>query len=68
MGHMEKCCNQKYPERRKQMKQITQNKRREQPRMIYLSEDSDKLEDDEMVLQLEGTGSKPFMMEGLMCG
>ena len=67
-GHLEKCCNQKYPERRKQMKQRMQNKRREQPRINYVSEDSDELEDDEMVLQVEGTGVKPFMMEGLMCG
>ena len=45
------------------MKQRMQNKRREQPRINYVSEDSDELEDDEMVLQVEGTGVKPFMKE-----
>ena len=44
-----------------------QNNRREQPRINYVSEDSDELEDDGMVLQVEGSGAKPFMMEGLMC-
>ena len=68
MGHLEKCCNQKYAERRKQMIQRMQNKRRELPRINYVSEDSDELEDDEMVLQVEGTDAKLFMMEGLMCG
>ena len=66
-GHMENCCNQKYPERKKQMKQRMQNRRRGQPRNNYVSEDTDELEDDEIVLQVEGSGVKPFMMEGLMC-
>ena len=50
------------------MKQRMQNKRREQPRINYVSKDSDELEDDQMVLQVEGTGVKPFMKEGLTCG
>ena len=50
------------------MKQRTQNKRREQTRIKYVSEDSDELEDDEIVVQIKGTGAKPFMMEGLMSG
>ena len=50
------------------MKQRKQNRRREQSRINYVSKNSDELKHDEMVLQIEGTGAKPFMMEGLMCG
>ena len=67
-GHLEKCCNQKYPERRKQMKQRLQSRRRGMARINYISEDSEEWDDDEMVLQVIGEGAKPFMMEGLMCG
>ena len=67
-GHLEKCCNQKYPERRKQMKQRLQSRRRGMARINYISEDSEEWDDDEMVLQVIGEGAKPFMMKGLMCG
>ena len=50
------------------MKQRMQNRRRGQPRINYVSEDSEELEDDEIVLQVEGACVKPFMMEGRMCG
>ena len=69
MGHLEKCCNQKYPERRRQMKQRMQNRRIGFFRVNYISEDSEEeLDEDEMVLQVDGTGVKPFEIEGLMCG
>ena len=68
MGQLEKCCNQKYPEKKKQMKQRMQNRRRGQPRINYVSEVSEQLEDDEIVLQVEGAGVKPFMLKGLICG
>ena len=37
-------------------------------RVNYISEDSDEWDDDEIVLQVNGAGAKPFMIEGLMCG
>ena len=46
------------------MKQRMQYRR---PRINYVSEDSEELEDDEIALQVEGTGVKPFMIEDLMC-
>ena len=58
-GHLEKCCNQKYPERRKQMKQRLQKRRRGMTRVNYISEDSDERDDDEIVLQVNGAGAKP---------
>ena len=68
-GHLEKCCNQKYPERKRQMKQRMQNRRKGFSRVYYISEDSDEeLDEDEMVLQVDGTGVKLFEIEGLMCG
>ena len=68
-GHLEKCCNQKYPERKRQMKQRMQNCRKGFSRVKYISEDSEEeLDEDEMVLQVDGTGVKPLEIEGLMCG
>ena len=68
-GHLEKCCNQKYPERKRQMKQRMQNCRKGFSRVNYISEDSEEeLDEDEMVLQVDGTGVKPLEIEGLMCG
>ena len=68
-GHLEKCCNQKYPEKKRQMKQRMQNRRKGFSRVYYISEDSDEeLDEDEMVLQVDGTGVKLFEIEGLMCG
>ena len=52
---------------KKQMKQRMQNRRRGQPIINYVSGVSEELEDDEIVLQVEGAGVKPFVMEGLMC-
>ena len=68
MGQMEKYCNQKYPETKTQMNQRMHNRQRGKPRINYVSENSEELADVEIVLQVEGTGVKPFMVEGLMCG
>ena len=68
IGHVEKRCNQKYTERRKQMKQRLQNRRRGISKVNYISEASDEWDDDSIVLQVNGAGAKPFMIEGLMCG
>ena len=43
------------------------NKRFETKRVNYASEE-EKLDDDEMVLQVNGDGKCPFMIEGLLCG
>ena len=68
-GHLEKCCNQKYPERKRQMKQRMQNHRKGFSRVCYISENSEEeLDEDEMVLQVDGTVVKPFEIEGLVCG
>ena len=50
------------------MKQRLQKRRREMSKVIYISEESDDWDDDSIVLQVNGAGAKPFMMEGLMCG
>ena len=39
MGHLEKCCNQKYPQRKKEMQQRRKNKRFETKRVNYISEE-----------------------------
>ena len=50
-GHLEKCCNQKYPERKRQMKQRMQNRRQGFSRVNYISEDSEEeFDEDEMVI------------------
>ena len=70
-GHLEKCCNQKYPQRKKEMQQRMKNKRFETKRVNYVSEEEteeEELDDDEMVLQVDGDGKSPFMIEGLLCG
>ena len=68
MGHPEKCCIQKYPQRKRDMQQRMTNKRKEPRRINYVSEEEeDELEDDEMVIQVDGERTNPFMIEGLLC-
>ena len=67
-GHWEKCCNQKYPQRKRDMQQRMKNKRKEIKRINYVSEDEEELDDDEMALQVDGEGRNPFTIEGLLCG
>ena len=70
-GHLENCCNQKYPQRKKEMQQRMKNKKFETKRVNYVSEEEkeeEELDDDEMVLQVDGDGKSPFMIEGLLCG
>ena len=50
------------------MKERLRSRRRGMTRVNYISEDSDEWDDDEIVLQVNGAGAKPFMIEGLMCG
>ena len=50
------------------MQQRMTNKRKEPRRINYVSEEEEgELEDDEMVLQVNGEGTNPFMIEGLLC-
>ena len=67
-GHLEKRCNQKYPQRERDMQQRLRNKRREPRRINDVSEEEDELEDDEMVLQVDGERTNLFMIERLLCG
>ena len=71
VGHTEKCCNKKHPNRQKEMvKRLKSRNEQGMRRVNYIEDTEDELEVDEeqLVLKIEGKGSKPFYMEGLMCG
>ena len=68
MGLLENYYNQKHPQRKRDLQQRKINKRKGPRRINYMSEDEDELEDDEMVLQVDGEGTNPFTIEGLLCG
>ena len=73
VGHVEKCCNKKFPQRQKEMMQWLKNRDNEKSlrRVNYIEEsDEESEEDDEeqLVLRVDGDGCKPFHMEGTMCG
>ena len=63
--HIEKCCNKKHPNRQKEsrneqgMRRVNYNED---------TEDESEVDEEQLVLKIEGKGSKPFYMEGLMCG
>ena len=67
-GHWEKCCNQKHPQRKRDMQRRMKNKRKEIKGINYVSEDEEELDDDEMMLQVDGEGTNQFTIEGLLCG
>ena len=75
MGHLEKCCNKKFPQRQKEMLQrliSRSNIFQVMRRVNYVDEESEEEESDsneeQLVLQIDGNGSKPFYMKGTMCG
>ena len=73
IGHLEKCCNKKFPQRQKEMMQRLKTRDNEKSlrRVNYIEEsDEESEEDDEeqLVLRVDGDGCKPFYMEGTMCG
>ena len=75
VGHVEKCCNKKFPKRQKEKLQRLKsknNKFQEMRRVNYIDDESESDESDsneeQLVLQIDGSGSKPFYMEGTMCG
>ena len=73
-GHLEKCCNKKFPHRQKEMmKRLNARNSNTQGmrRVNYIEESDGSTSDDneeQLVLQIDGNGSKPFFMEGTMCG
>ena len=73
--HLEKCCYKKFPQRQKEMSQRLKSRSNNfqgMRRVNYIDEESEEEESDSIeeqsVLQMDGNGSKPFYMEGTMCG
>ena len=62
-GHLEKCCNQIFPQRKKGL--IKLQNRRWPTKVRYVSQDFEELEEDDMVLHLKvaGTGLKALNAE-----
>ena len=50
------------------MQRRMKNKRKEIKGINYVSEDEEELDDDEMMLQVDGEGTNQFTIEGLLCG
>ena len=75
-GQLEKCCNRKSPQRQKKMMQSIKSRKTAQGfRRNYYIEESDEEEkedfqedEEQLVLRVDGEGSKSFGMEGLMYG
>ena len=73
IGHLEKCCNKKFPQRHKEMMQRLKNRdnTKGMRRVNYIEESEvEESEDDEeqLFLRVDGNGCEPFYMEGTMCG
>ena len=74
IGHVEKCCNRKFPQRPKKMQMRLKKKENTQSlrRVNYIEEsdvENESEEDEEQLfLRIDGEGSKPFYIEGMMCG
>ena len=74
VGHMETCCNRKFPQRHKEMMKRLKARDNQMRRVNYIDEEESEEEetssDDEeqLVLRVDGKGHKPFYMEGQMCG
>ena len=74
VGHLENCCDKKFPQRQKEMMQRLKSRESQQGmrRVNYIDEsdgDEEDCEEDEeqLVQRVDGEGSKPFYMEGMMC-
>ena len=72
IGHLEKCCNKKFPQRHKDMMQRLKNRdnTKSMRRVNYIEESEEEESEDEeqLVLRVDGNGCEPFYMEGTMCG
>ena len=73
--HVEKCCNKKFTQRQKEMLQRLKSRSinfQGMRRVNYFDEESEEEEsernEEQLVLQTDGNGSKPFYIEGTMCG
>ena len=71
VGDTEKCCIKKHPHRQKEMvKRLKSRNEQGMRRVNYIEdtedEDDTEVDDEQLVLKIEGKGSKPFYMEGLM--
>ena len=74
VGHLEKCCNKKFPQRQKEMMQRLKSCENQlgMRRVKYIEESDEDEEDceeneEQLVLRVDGEGSKPLYMEGMMC-
>ena len=75
-GHLEKCCNKKFPQRHKEMMQQLKNRdyAKSVKRVNYIEESEEEEEEKEscdeeqLILRVDENGCKPFYMEGTMCG
>ena len=74
VGHLEKCCNKKFPQQQKDMMQRMKNRdnTKGMRRVNYIEESEEESEEEDgdeeqLVLRVDGDGCKPFYMEGMMC-
>ena len=72
VGHVGKCCNKKFPLKKKEMMQRLKNRDNEKSlrRVNYIEESDEESEEnneEQLVLRVNGDGCKPFYMEGTMC-
>ena len=75
IGHLEKCCNKKFPQRHKEMRQRPNNgdSAKSVRRVNYIEESEEEEEEDscdevQLALRVDENGCKSFYMEGTMCG
>ena len=75
IGHLEKCCDKKIPQRHEEMMQKL--KIRDSSKLVrrvnYIEESEEEDEEEscdevQLVLRVDGNGCKPFFLEGTMCG
>ena len=74
VGHLEKCCNKKFPQGQKDLMQRMKNRdiTKGMRRVNYIEESEEESEEEDgdeeqLVLRVDGDGCKPFYMEGMMC-
>ena len=72
IGHLEKCCNKKFPQRQKKILQRLKSRdnKKGMRRVNHIAESDEESEEDEeqLILCVDGYGCKPFYMQGTMCG
>ena len=72
MGHMQTCCNKKFPQRHKDMVKRLKARDNQMRRVNYIDENESEEEtsdkEEQLVLRVDGKGHKPFYMQRQMCG